>query len=482
MAARSKPLNPTQLEVFGWVSDGCADGVYDDWAHRIVARALHNRGLVAVTGRGAHWHATLTRDGAYYLKYTAYPSEANTPAEQPAARSTGPSRQHRQKREPLDATAVPPAGVERKQKPRKAGRVDQFLAALSDAAENRIRVPWEEGARYRQLAGVAKRFGRIPDGMQLSFDRARENGTTMLQITLEPVPAWQTAVLAPIPVRTRLQDPSDVVQEFAESETFPVNGQPRKRALRLLDALVTAARDRGMVVTALPAQLIRRDGYSPSGPRRDEIQFELDDDSFRLWFTQATLQELHEPTARELARARRGYLFPDHDDVPDEHLGLVLDGRGGTFWASSWRDTDEHRLETHLPQILEEIRLRHDGLVDQRAAEVRQLEEKQKQWQLAHERAIPRYEEQFFVDAMHSQAKRWARARELKQYAAAVRHTAADLASTEQLQAIEWADQIDDHADSIDPLPASAVPPQAPAPSPEDLKPFMGSWSPYGPY
>jgi hypothetical protein len=50
--ARNAVLNVKQLAVLRWVSDGCADGVYGGTAHRLVARALHNRGLIMVTGNG----------------------------------------------------------------------------------------------------------------------------------------------------------------------------------------------------------------------------------------------------------------------------------------------------------------------------------------------------------------------------------------------------------------------------------------------
>lgn len=41
-------LNAAQLKVLTWVRDGAPDGVRDGYEHRIVARTLHNRGLVEV--------------------------------------------------------------------------------------------------------------------------------------------------------------------------------------------------------------------------------------------------------------------------------------------------------------------------------------------------------------------------------------------------------------------------------------------------
>ncbi len=480
MGGRSVPLNPMQIEVLAWVRDRCAAGVYEDWSHRISARALHNRGLVTVKGRGDSWTASLTDDGTYYLDHSDYPSpSANSPVTDeespPTPAKDGPTP-------PPPARPAPRRREKSQQKVRKQGPVDQLMVSLSESGEHQILVPYADEARYRQLAGSAKRFGRIPEGMRLSFDRQRIDGETMLRIALEPLPAWQSAVLDPVTVARQLRDPSDVVREFFDSETFPVADEVRKRALRILDALVTGARERDMTVTALPNQLIRRDGYATGGPRRDEVQFSVGGDDFRLWFTQATLQKAHEPTEREIARARRGHLFPDFDDIPDEHLGITLEGHGRTFWASSWKDSDEHLLEDDLAQILEEIRLRHGDLLRQRDDERERQDQRKQEWEIARERALVMYQQQFVVDAMQSQAAKWAEATGLRRYAEAIRAVAVRMEDEDQERAVAWAARVEERAERLDPLPAAALLPEIPAPSPEQLSPFMGSWSAYGPH
>ena len=231
MGVRNVPLNPTQIEVLAWVRDGCATGVYEDWSHRITARALHNRVLVTVKGRGINWTASLTEDGTYYLDHGDYPS---APANSPAKDKEPP-------RTPANDGPTPPeserSAPRKREKPQpmawKQGPVDQLMVSLNESEEHQILVPYQDEARYRQLAGSAKRFGRIPEGMRLSFDRQRIDGAMMLRITLEPLPAWQMAVLDPVPVSRQLRDPSDVVRELLDSETYSVAGEPRKRALRL---------------------------------------------------------------------------------------------------------------------------------------------------------------------------------------------------------------------------------------------------------
>lgn len=154
-------------------------------------------------------------------------------------------------------------------------------------------------------------------------------------MTLEPLPAWQTAVLEPIKVPESLREPNDVVLALSDSSTFQVAGEPRKRSLRLTEALVTTACERGIMVAVQLNQQVRRDGYGRDNPRRDEIEFPLDHGHCRVWFTQTRRQKPHQPTPHEIKRLQYGYLFPDVDYVPADHLGLVLDGEGGPFSSST---------------------------------------------------------------------------------------------------------------------------------------------------
>lgn len=114
-----------------------------------------------------------------------------------------------------------------------------------------------------------------------------------------------------------------------ELEDFPVQGAPRDRAFRLLDALVRGAREIGMTVSLEVERHTR--GYAGRGDHHGEIRFAIDRDEVWLRFIQDMLQRPHEPTERELTRARQVYMFPDFDEVPDEHLVIVVAGAGGRF-------------------------------------------------------------------------------------------------------------------------------------------------------
>lgn len=158
--SRSIPLNSGQLEILAWVRDGAPEDVYDDYRPRIVARALHNRGLVTVKGSGAGWSVTLTEDGSFYLDNGEYPAEPEP--EQPV--TTSSVRQAK--------TAAPskpkPAPEQRAPKAPRVGPTDAMMAALAAAPDHRIKIAYEETGRYGHLAVTAERFKKIPDGMQVT--------------------------------------------------------------------------------------------------------------------------------------------------------------------------------------------------------------------------------------------------------------------------------------------------------------------------
>ena len=45
-------LSVAQFDLLSWVSGGGKGGTYEGTSYRVSARALHNRGLIRVEGRG----------------------------------------------------------------------------------------------------------------------------------------------------------------------------------------------------------------------------------------------------------------------------------------------------------------------------------------------------------------------------------------------------------------------------------------------
>lgn len=348
------PLNDLQLEILTWIRDGTPDGVYEDYRPRIVARALHNRGLADVSGHGASWQATLTTDGAHYLEHGDYPPSDERPEPTPAPRPRTPDRKK---------PAAAPRAEPKPRKPPRVGPTDAMMNALTAAEDHRIEIEYKQVQRYRQLALTADRFKKIPDGMQVTVSADYRNRTA--HVTLEPLPEWRTRILDPVPVPGTLRNPSDVIKALRTRDDLDIRTAEKNRALRLVEALVVEARRREYTVAAVPAPRKDRWGYvQRTEENAGHIKITLGPDEYRLSIYQLTEKVEHVATKSELARAGRGYALPKWDYVPTGRLGIRIDSKGGTFWGDSWTDRDDRPLDDALAQILQELELRHDAAVD----------------------------------------------------------------------------------------------------------------------
>jgi hypothetical protein len=77
---------------------------------------------------------------------------------------------------------------------------------------------------------------------------------------------------------------------------------------------------------------------------------------------------------------------------------------------------------------------------------------------------------------LHDQTAAWQETRVVRSYLAALEEDHGDDAD-----AAEWISWIQDYLDRLDPLHSMPSMPEPPEPSPNDLKPFLGGLSPYGP-
>lgn len=335
------------------------------------------------------------------------------------------------------------------------------MSELNAAPDHTLFLNPSEESRYKHLAALAKHHGRIPTNWEITFNGHRESGKYQIVVRLGPLPAWQTRVLEPIPVPSRLKDLNEIVAALQASTTFLAQGAAtRKRALRLMQALTEAATEDGFKVRGRPAQ--RFGSYGDA--RRDEVEFKRGFREFKVYFEQPIDKVPHEPTEKELARAKRGHLFPDVDDVPSEHLTLRLEGPGDQFWASSWSDSERedspHRLEDDLAQILEEMRLRHGKLQEEFEAQREWARESLAKDERDKATAAELFRERYVLDAMRDQAQRWQEANLLRDYAAAILARAGS-----DPAARDWAKQIEDEAQQVDPFPLGLLAPVIPEPT-----------------
>ena len=467
------PLNAAQLEVLTWVRDGAPDGVYDGYDHRIVARALHNRGLVEVKGHGKQWRASITEDGAYYADHGDYPPQEDS--ERSAADDGAPSPAERPSRDSA------PAPAPRKPAVRKQGPTAAMMTALLAAPDNRIEIDYDEHHRYEQLAKTAERFKKIPEGMQVTVESDWRERTAYVR--LHRLPEWRMRVLDPVPVPASLRGASEVVKKLRDREDFEISPGEKNRALRLAQALVAEAELRGHKAKFIKPPPKDRWGYVKKQDRdQGHVMLVLGPDEYRLSIVQITKNVEHVLSKAEARRAEQGHWVQKWDVVPTERLIVRIETHGVSFWGSEWKDTADRPLEEALAQVLQELELRHGSEVSKREAEERARIERKRQWEIAREQAVQDLADSHRAKELTAQLKRWGKAAEIRDYADAVEqraHTEPD--GETRRDALEWARWARDYADRIDPLRQRLSLPEPPKATEKALQPFMGRWSAYGP-
>ena len=240
-------LTPRQVAVLQWVADGCTGGIWHDEGHKQTARALASRGLVKVRRREGSWHAVLLPGGRHYLDYGDYPPGAKPVSALPVSRTRPPE---------LNAEAEMVSG------PRPAGirPPGPVLAAMPPAEELIAKVQaaggsltMDAGNDHRKLNRLdaqiraIRRFGKLPSDLLLRVESPRWSTRVL---TIESLPGWISGTPRPVQVPAQLRNPHPAVAALRDADHLPVDGSPRTRTLRLLQALAAAATAQGYRVTA----------------------------------------------------------------------------------------------------------------------------------------------------------------------------------------------------------------------------------------
>ncbi|MET7504593.1 hypothetical protein [Streptomyces microflavus] len=191
----------------------------------------------------------------------------------------------------------------------------------------------------------------------------------------------------------------------------------------------------------------------------------------------------HVATEKELAAAKKDSWarIPHFDYTPSERLRFVLSG-GQPHRANEWSDTPGRSLEDQLAEIAQEVTLRGEAAERRRLDEIEAARQKRVRWEAAMEEARVQYAEAYRARHFEAQEAAWRHATRLAEYVSAVR-TRVDAMPTGQARsdAEAWINWAAARVELLDPLNTPARLPDIPEPRADDLRPFLGHWSPYGP-
>ena len=152
--------------------------------------------------------------------------------------------------------------------------------------------------------------------------------------------------------------------------------------------------------------------------------------------------------------------------------GYSREGRQAT-----WADRKSWTLEEKLGELLRELEIRAAEDDHRQAEREREAEERRRRWEAAMQEAKRTFLEEHRAQAVRSQASAWNEARALRMYLDALEEKYGE--APESAEWIAWVRRYVD--ERLDPLASAPVMPAEPEVRPDDLKPFLGGFSPYGP-
>ncbi|MEV0038529.1 hypothetical protein [Streptomyces sp. NPDC050804] len=177
--------------------------------------------------------------------------------------------------------------------------------------------------------------------------------------------------------------------------------------------------------------------------------------------------------------------FPESVD-PERSARLVVElGHGLTGRPGRWRDRKGRTLEEALGVILGEIEARAVEGARREQNEQQARADREVRWRAAMEVAKEQAVREQLAQVLREEGGRWQEAAALSAYCTALEgrigglEGAADAADLDSAR--RWLDWASGYVRSIDPLSGLPKMPHSREPTPEELKPYLRGWSPYGP-
>lgn len=247
------------------------------------------------------------------------------------------------------------------------------------------------------------------------------------------------------------------------------------RALRLIQALVTAAESKGHTTALGPTP----DAPPPRHRRQAAPHFTItaQAESIDVLVLQEQDHSKHIPTDTERADAEKHtwMRIPRFDYTPANRLRFIL--RGGTpHRGSEWTDLDGRPLEDQLAEIAQEVDLRGKAAEQRRHADEQAQEAARQNRETALHNAHAAYAHAYRVEHLEKQADAWHEAKRLTEFVTAVREHAASLPpGQERTEIEEWLAFADAHLQQLTRAASAPKLPTPPHPSRADLEPYLAT-------
>ncbi|MGW8951526.1 hypothetical protein [Streptomyces sp. NPDC055709] len=485
---RWKALNGRQLTLLRHIAAGEDPGAQDPGMRR-TTYALRDRGLVTVSRRGGGWRAQVTEAGRFYLEHGHHPEhptlgatladESTTPVAVATSRGRGSKTRSATVGESKRTTThkKPPAPYKDRSLPAaRRAQAAKLVERLVAERQVVISKPDEdEITEWRRVIDFAKRHGLTPSGKRIEKHQLWNAGRH-LQISLVDGPhanSERTSLedIPRVPVPAQLRSPHHVVAALRDSERrLLMPPALRRRALLLLQGLAAEAERRKYKV--------RKPSVSDSDHRSAHY---YNGRYFPASCREGALEIVINGFTYTVTVKKE---FPQSAD-PDRSQQLALDiGYSRSKRRHQWGDRKRSKLEDVLGLALRELETRAVEDRQQQLDEKQAKEERRIRWEAAMASAKEKAAQAHFGTILREQAKQWQEAHKLRQYCDALerRLNGAEREGDLNVESVgAWLRWARDYAETLDPLTELPTMPSGLVFEPDDLKPYLNGWSPYGP-
>lgn len=457
MARSPGHLTVAQFDLLSWVADGCPDGVYEGTAYRVSARALHNRGLISVSGRGPTWTAKITAQGAARLKEEQRRIDAE------------------RERERREQEAQAEKERERLRFRDHAVEVLEAVVAAGGRLDLGSKLSAHDLARIEAFLAREK---LLPENQRLGHEPTRMDPDLGVTAYLEPDFAALTP-LRELKVPRQLRAPHPAVAAFQKKCAY-VSKTQLPRAARYLQGIVSAATQLDWTVLSKTPTTVS----SGRGQLRADLTIKLPSGDVEV-------------IVRELDhRGRTGLAFTTTTDYyprierTTANKNFSASGRLEVTLTRGWeqrpvlsqRDTAGVPLEDQLPLLFRDLEATEAEAAWARKEETRRAEIRRERWEEVKKEAFAKVAYERNAERLRDELQRRQAAAEMRQYAAEMIAHHSTSGATEGQSAREWADWIQQYAQRIDPLNGPLRVTQVSSCTYDELEPHMNGWSAYGPH
>jgi hypothetical protein len=455
-------LNERQLAVLQRIGTGDDLSGSDRIAERQSAGALANRGLVVVNRRGGGWRTEITEPGRFYLEHGHHPDDpAFAAAEPPSSKQSSPQADTTQGKKPKHGP--PPASTRLIAVQRRAAVAD-LLEKLGKTEQLVLReLNPDDEANLRRVIDFAKRHNLAPEGKRIEKARMYD-GSIRVKLVDEPHFNSKPVEARPVPVPQEVPRLHPLLASLsAPADVLGVSKDSLPRALRIMHALIGETERRGYEV-----------GWAQDTSQGLEIRIDGHMQTVTMEEERATREVV--PTPDELA-ATKTYswqrISPQVRKLPSGKLAVSVGDEGLCRTRRRWADRKRWSVEDRLGEVLATVEAQAREKEERRRAEEERTRQRQLTWEQAMADAKTRFRRDRQATQLISQVEVWELASRIRRFC-----SAAERSGHADKDWLTWARA---HADEIDPTNGRVSGPEEVVPGPEDLRAYLGRWSPYGP-